>query len=81
MNILEFKEYLRQKHLLNKKEMKLKEISVEQYFNRLENMRLASIYNEETQIEAALERKIQERYKDWETYVSTIGYYLSSKKY
>ncbi|WP_147532292.1 hypothetical protein [Bacillus marasmi] len=78
---MEFKEYLRRKHLLNKKEMKLMEISVEQYFNRLENMRRAGIYNEEKQIDDVLERKIQERYKDWETYVRTIKYYLSSKKY
>lgn len=67
--------------MLKKGERKLKEISVEQYFNRLDNMRREGIYNEEKTIDSELERKIQERYKDWETYVRTIKYYFSSKKY
>ena len=40
---MKFKEYLRQKHMLKKGERKLKEISVEQYFNRLDNMRREGI--------------------------------------
>lgn len=44
-------------------------------------MRRAGIYNEEKQIDSELERKIQEHYKDWETYVRTIRFYLSSKKF
>jgi hypothetical protein len=78
---LEFKDYLKQKHVLKKGERKLKEVSVEQYINRLENMRREGIYNEEKLIESVLEGKIQERYKDWKTYVKTIEHYLSSKNY
>ena len=78
---MEFKDYLQQKHLLNKKERKLKDNSIKQYINRLESMRRNGIYNDEMQIDLILERKIQERYKDWKTYVKTIDHYLSSKKY
>lgn len=51
------------------------------HINRFDNMRRDGIYNEETQIDFALEQRIQERYKDWKTYIRTIEYYLSSKKY
>ncbi|RFU61261.1 hypothetical protein [Peribacillus glennii] len=78
---MEFKEYLEQKHVLKKGERSLKEISIAQYINRLENMSREGIYNEEKQIDPILERKIQERYQDWKTYVKTIDHYLSSKKY
>ncbi|MFY0802070.1 hypothetical protein [Peribacillus frigoritolerans] len=59
----------------------MKEISVKQYINRLENMRGDGIYNEEKRIDLILEQKIQERYQDWKTYVKTIEHYLSSKYY
>ncbi|MBM7655244.1 hypothetical protein [Neobacillus cucumis] len=78
---MEFKAYLEQKHMLKKGEIKLKGNSVNQYINRLENMRRNGIYNEELQITPILEQKIQECYKDWNTYVKTIEHYLSSKKY
>lgn len=78
---MEFKDYLQQKHLLNKNERKLKDNSIKQYINRQESMRRNGIYNDETQIDSILERKIQERYDDWKTYVKTIDHYLSSKKY
>ena len=78
---MEFKDYLQQKHLLNKSERKLKGISINQYINRLESMRRNGIYNDEKQIDSILERKIQERYGDWKTYARTIEHYLSSKKY
>lgn len=78
---MEFKEYLEQKHLLKKGERKLKEISIEQYINRLENMRRIGIYKEENHIDFILEQKIQERYQDWKTYVKTIEHYLSSKNF
>ncbi|WP_416150223.1 hypothetical protein ACM26V_04340 [Salipaludibacillus sp. HK11] len=78
---MEFREYLQQKHLLKAGERKLKDISIEQYINRLENMRREKIYNEEKQIDSLLERKIQERYQDWKTYRKTIEHYLSSKNY
>ncbi|QIZ08468.1 hypothetical protein HFZ78_18585 [Priestia megaterium] len=78
---MEFKEYLEQKHLLKKGESKLKEISIEQYINRLENMRRIGIYKDENHIDSILEQKIQERYQDWKTYVKTIEHYLSSKNY
>lgn len=81
MNLLEFREYLTKKHLLKEDERKLKEISINQYINRFDNMRRDGIYNEETQINLALEQRIQERYKDWKTYIRTIEYYLSSKVY
>lgn len=81
MNIMEFREYLTQKHVLKKGEKRLKEISVKQYINRLENMRGDGIYNEEKRIDLILEQKIQERYQDWKTYVKTIEHYLSSKYY
>ncbi|MDM5291697.1 hypothetical protein QUF81_00065 [Peribacillus simplex] len=78
---MEFREYLTQKHVLKKGEKRLKEISVRQYINRLENMRGDGIYNEEKRIDLILEQKIQERYQDWKTYVKTIEHYLSSKYY
>ncbi|WP_404469638.1 hypothetical protein [Sutcliffiella horikoshii] len=78
---MEFEEYLKQKHLLNKSERKLKDISVTQYMSRLENMRQDGIYNEEQQIDSVLEQKVQNRYKDWKTYLKTIDHYLSSTKY
>ncbi|MFE7062035.1 hypothetical protein ACFVAD_07770 [Sutcliffiella sp. NPDC057660] len=78
---MEFQAYLQQKHLLNKGERKLKEISIDQYVNRLENMRRNGIYNEESQIDARLEQKVQEHYKDWKTYIKTIDHYLSSRNY
>ncbi|MBM7620036.1 hypothetical protein JOC95_001888 [Bacillus tianshenii] len=78
---MEFQEYLQQKHLLNKRERKMKEISIDQYVNRHENMRRDGIYNEESQIDARLEQKVQERYKDWKTYIKTINHYLSSRNY
>ncbi|QWC23584.1 hypothetical protein KJK41_04260 [Bacillus haikouensis] len=78
---MEFQEYLQRKHELKKNERKLKRISVMQYVNRLENMRRERIYNEESSIDAALERKLQGRYKDWKTYKKTIEHFLSSKKY
>ncbi|MDQ0257843.1 hypothetical protein J2S74_005306 [Evansella vedderi] len=78
---MEFKDYLVQKHVLKKGERKLKEVSVEQYISRLKNMRSEGIYNEEKLIDTVLEGKIQERYKDWKTYVKTIEHYLSSKNY
>ncbi|MFF2445532.1 hypothetical protein ACFVSW_00415 [Neobacillus sp. NPDC058068] len=79
VDILDFKEYLSQKHILKKGERKLKPISVEQYINRLENMRRLGIYKEEKQIDSILVGKIQGQYKDWKTYVKTIEHYLSSK--
>ncbi|WP_223702169.1 hypothetical protein [Sutcliffiella deserti] len=78
---MEFKEYLKQKHLLKKDEKKLKEISIDQYINRLASMRQNGIYNEENQMDSTLEQKVQERYKDWKTYLKTINHYLASKKY
>ncbi|MBM7662789.1 hypothetical protein JOC85_003600 [Bacillus mesophilus] len=78
---MEFKDYLKHKHLLDKGGMKLKDISVDQYINRLDNMRRDGIYNEEKQIKSFLDNKIQERYKDWKTYVRTIRFYLASKNY
>lgn len=78
---MDFKEYLLNKHLLKEGEKKLKEISVEQYINRLENMRREGIYNKEKQFDSILEYKIQERYKDWKTYKKTVEHYLSSKNY
>lgn len=50
MNLLEFREHLTKKHLLKEGERKLKEISINQYINRFDNMRRDGIYNEETQI-------------------------------
>ncbi|MFD2215298.1 hypothetical protein [Metabacillus endolithicus] len=78
---MDFKDYLKYKHVLKKGERKLKEISIEQYINRLENMRREGIYNEEKQIDLVLEKKVQERYKDWKTYIKTIEHYLYSKNY
>ncbi|MGG0822505.1 hypothetical protein ABE099_06465 [Paenibacillus turicensis] len=78
---MEFKEYLKQKHLLNVNEKKLKDKSIDQYISRLENLRLYGIYNEEKQIDSILEQKIQERYQDWKMYRKTIEHYLSSKNY
>ncbi|MEZ7171780.1 hypothetical protein [Sporosarcina sp. OR05] len=78
---MEFKEYLKHKHLLKNGEKKLKEVSINQYINRLENMRRHGIYNGEKQINSILERKIKERYKDWKTYMKTIEHYLASKHY
>lgn len=62
---MEFKDYLQQKHLLKKRERKLKDNSIDQYINRLENMHRVGIYNDEKQIHSVLEKKVQERYKDW----------------
>jgi hypothetical protein len=76
---LDFQEYLSQKHILRKGEMKIQPISVKQYMNRLESMRRHGIYNEENQIDSTLVGKIQERYKDWTTYVKTIEHYLNYK--
>lgn len=78
---MEFIEYLQQKHVLKKGERKLKKISINQYANRLENMRRKGIYNEEKHIDSTLKAKIQESYGDWKTYIKTIEHYLSSKKY
>lgn len=78
---MEFKEYLQNKHILKKGERKIKDKSINQYINRLENLRRAGIYNDEKQIDSVLKQKVQERYKDWKTYVTTIEHYLSSKKY
>ncbi|WP_339199177.1 hypothetical protein MKY27_07630 [Solibacillus sp. FSL R5-0449] len=78
---MEFIEYLQQKHVLKKGERKLKEISINQYVNRLESMRRKGIYNEEKQIDSILEAKIQKCYCDWKTYVTTIEHYLASKNY
>jgi hypothetical protein len=76
---VDFKEYLRKKHVLKKDERKLKEISIEQYSNRLENMRRDGIYNNEKHIDSELKRKVQERYSDWKTYIRTIEYFIASK--
>ncbi|ASF40964.1 hypothetical protein CEH05_18100 [Halobacillus halophilus] len=78
---MEFKEYLMRKHELKVGERKIKEISVQQYINRLENMRRDGIYNEEKHIDNILEKKIHEHYRDWKTYLKTIEHYLSSKNY
>ncbi|UII57614.1 hypothetical protein LS684_09380 [Cytobacillus spongiae] len=78
---MEFKDYLQQKHVLKTGEKKLKDISVMQYINRMENMREEGIYKEENQIDSILEQKLQKRYKDWTTYRKTIEHYLSSKNY
>ncbi|QED48082.1 hypothetical protein [Cytobacillus dafuensis] len=78
---MEFKVYLKQKHVLKNGERKLKDISEDQYMNRLENMRLRGIYNEEKQIDSILERKVQEHYRVWKSYLKTIEHYLSSKNY
>jgi hypothetical protein len=78
---MEFEEYLKRKHELKKGERKLKIISVKQYVNRLKNIRREGIYNEEKQIDSSLERKLQERYKDWKTYKRTIEHLLTSKDY
>ncbi|MBU7592626.1 hypothetical protein [Metabacillus halosaccharovorans] len=80
-DILDFKDYLTQKHLLKKGEKKLKPESVEQYISRLENMRRLGIFNNEKQIDSALVEKIQDRYKDWKTYVKTIEHYLAFISY
>ncbi|MEK4372498.1 hypothetical protein [Paenibacillus sp. FSL R5-0473] len=78
---MEFKDYLKQKHLLNANEKKLMDKSIDQYISRLENLRLYGIYNEEKQIDSVLEQKIQEHYQDWKMYRKTIEHYLSSKNY
>jgi hypothetical protein len=78
---LEFREYLKQKHLLNANEKKLTDKSIDQYINRLESLRRNGIYNEEKQIDSMLYQKIQERYQDWKMYRKTIEHNLSSKNY
>lgn len=78
---MDFEEYLMKKHVLRAGERKLKEVSVKQYVNRLDNMRRAGIYNEEKQVDTNLEKKIQARYGDWVTYVKTIHHYLYSKQF
>lgn len=78
---MEFREYLKNKHVLKEGERKLKEISIEQYINRFDNMRRDGIYKKEKQIDPALRQRIQDSYKDWKTYIRTIEYYLSSKNY
>ncbi|WHY72873.1 hypothetical protein [Fictibacillus enclensis] len=78
---MEFEEYLKQKHMLKKGERKLKDISVKQYLNRLENMRRNGIYVEEQQIDFSLKQRVQDSYRDWKTYLKTIDHYLSSKNY
>jgi Nucleotide modification associated domain 3 len=77
--IRDFGEYLALKHILKKGERELKPVSVEQYLNRLDSMRRRGIYNEERLIDSTLEKKIQEQYKDWETYRKTIEHYLDFK--
>ncbi|GAE27298.1 hypothetical protein JCM9140_3430 [Halalkalibacter wakoensis JCM 9140] len=44
-------------------------------------MRREGIYNEEKLIDSVLEGEIQERYRDWKTYVKTIEHYLPSKNW
>lgn len=74
--IMEFKEYLLEKHNIIKGERKLQPVSVKQYINRLDSMRKNGIYNEEEIIDSVLKNKIQQRYKDWKTYVKTIEHYF-----
>lgn len=76
---MEFEEYLKYKHSLKKGERKLKEISIEQYINRLENMRREGIYKEEIQIDIFLEQKVIQRYKDWRTYMKQLNIILILK--
>jgi hypothetical protein len=78
---MDFKEFLLKKHILIKGEKELKEISADQYVNRLESMRSYGIYNEEKQIDSYLEGKIQDQYEDWRTYIRTIRHYLKYKEY
>lgn len=78
---MDFREYLTKKHILKRGEKELKPISVEQYINRLENMRKRGIYNEEKQIDLALIGKIQNQYSDWKTYKKTIEHYLAFKTF
>ncbi|OYD56731.1 hypothetical protein CGZ90_17125 [Fictibacillus aquaticus] len=78
---MNFREFLLKKHLLIKGERELKEISAGQYVNRLKSMRKNKIYNEEKYIDSYLEQKIQNRYKDWKTYLKTVSHYLVYKDY
>lgn len=78
---MDFVQFLLKKHLLLKGERKLKEISADQYNNRLENLFLKNIYNDEKQIDSQLKEKIKESYKDWKHYEKTIDYDIKYKRY
>jgi phage antirepressor YoqD-like protein len=79
--MMNFTQFLLQKHLLIKGERKIKEISAKQYNNRLENMLQDQIYNGEKQINIELVNKIQAKYSDWTTYRKTIDYYIKYCSY
>ncbi|WP_142245828.1 hypothetical protein [Rossellomorea marisflavi] len=78
---MEFTDYLRNKHQLQKGERKLREISVGQYENRLINMEREGIYRGEQVIDDELETRLLKRYKDWKTYRHTIRFFIDSKGY
>lgn len=78
---MEFKEFLMKKHLLEKGEKKIKEISINQYENRLENLKRKGIYQGENSVDDILRQKIQDEYKRIDQYVRTIELYIQSKKY
>ncbi|HWO77804.1 MAG TPA: DUF1643 domain-containing protein [Bacillus sp. (in: firmicutes)] len=78
---IKFKDFLLNKHRYIAGEKEIKEISANQYVNRLSNMISKNIYNGENQIDSQLIVKIQNQYKDWRTYVKTIYYYIKFKNH
>lgn len=78
---MEFREFLMKKHVLEKGEKKIKEISINQYENRLENLKRKGIYQEENSVDDILRHKIQGEYKKIDQYVRTIELYIQSKKH
>lgn len=79
---MEFSEFLRNRHSIIHGAKKLKEVSVQQYNNRLTNMVAQKIYNEEEQLDETIVNKINAKYSNRANeYERTINYYIEYKNH
>ncbi|GKV69219.1 hypothetical protein NCCP2716_17170 [Sporosarcina sp. NCCP-2716] len=79
---MEFIEYLRNRHSLQRGAKKLSDVSSDQYANRLHNLLRKGIYNKEKEITDEILRMIENEYKRGiDLYPRTIRYYIEFMAY
>ena len=79
---MSFEEYLQNRHTIQPKTRQLSEVSVEQYVNRLHNLKRLGIYREEKELTEEMLERIEKQYTNGlKHYPRTITYYIEFLNY
>ncbi|WP_391207752.1 uracil-DNA glycosylase family protein [Psychrobacillus sp. L4] len=79
---MKFIDYLKMRHTIKLGERQIKELSAEQYNNRLINLQKRKIYNGELTVTDEMQKRIDEHYKDASNnYPRAIKYYIEFVEY